>query len=106
MSIIIYYLNIHRYVYENFIKDKWGWSEIDKYWDKRGAENYYVTIRTNLGSQDDAKVKKLLKESTSYNTVNPDEVILQPTLDNKPVRKSSNTLIFSFSAQEIKFLLE
>jgi hypothetical protein len=74
-----------RYVYENFRKGKWGWSEIDKYWNKNQAETTYVTIQTNLGAQDDSRVKKLLKESTSYNIVNPDEVILQPTLDNKPV---------------------
>jgi hypothetical protein len=76
------------YAYHNLKNEKWSHSDVYKYWKKgvEGGDKIYVTIKTLLGDQNDTKLRKILKEYPGLNTVNIEEVTLEPTLDNKSVK--------------------
>jgi hypothetical protein len=78
-------LKINSYAYHNLKNEKWGYSDISKYWKSFGGDKTYITIKTLLGDQNDTKLRKLLKESPGLNTVNPEDVTLEPSLENKSV---------------------
>ena len=64
---------------------KWSSSEIKKYW----ADNWemeYVRFMSQLGDTSDSKVQSIIKKNSQLAYKDDGEVLLQSTIDNKPVR--------------------
>jgi hypothetical protein len=56
---------------------------VKKYW-TNNPEKIYVDIKALLGDVDDSNFNKIVKKQPNLAPANSDEVILQPTMDNRP----------------------